>query len=672
MYFKKFYAFSIFLLFSALWLVVAPIGSGSDDNWHLTMAYCAYGERNGLCQDNEITQNSGVWSKAKGPTQLSTVGTCFRMDYRLSAECNDFKKINLKKSRKYDLSNLPRIKTTRIWSLYSNSKQSISDEINVSFQRKTESIELTAEIKGKDSVDQVTLIQWSNNDKVNPIITILVAPNGGSISFLENGIRKNLLETNFENNDINVLWNESIGSQITSKDSQLIVDSFQNGLVDIWPAYTYGSNNYYKSVGWLASKDVISSAWQMRFFSLALILLVLFQIMYLLDGRSFSTLIFAIILAGMPAGFFLFSTNNPSQWSWISTSFVAAIALFLQQKEKIDHQYIIGSVVFIQALFLASAREDSAISAFVITAGVIFINRVRAKNKNTSVFPFISSFGFAIWNHQNSVGVAIHAGESNLKSILSLLTFDRFAATPGLVASNFGFGGPLNLGGFAWFDIQMPSIVSITLVSVVLMVFFLHTRELRSRSKTIIYGLFIATNLMMLFALISTPDTPPGGFIQPRYILPMVAGVITLALMQNISEKHSLFDSQHNLIVEPRKILRICRDYSPFIIASTISFILIQVRFGNGVRVESNSWLNGVHGYSGSFDFIGKKLLRYEGPDSTFYYSPMFNHWSFFLISTALFVFSIVSTVLIYSSARTVQQMTTFKKSNKLSKFKNS
>jgi hypothetical protein len=647
---KKSYALIVFLLFSSLWVATAPIGSGSDDNYHLTMAYCAYGERTGLCQDNEITADSGVWTKAKGPSQLGSVGTCFRMDYRVSSECNDFKKIDLEKSRKFAPSDVPFNEKRKIWTLSGLDKA--ANQIDVSLLRNGEIISLIADVTSQNASRQETLIVWNLSDNFNPVLTILVAPNGGSISFLENGIRKFLLEEVFANREITVLWNTEIGSNIGKEDVLKITNSQENGLVEIWPAYTYGSNTYYKSLGWLATKDVLSSAWNMRLFSLFLIFLVLIQIMLLLDLKNFTTLLYGIVLVGMPAGLFLFSTNNPSQWSWVSTPFVLAVAFFLLKREKRDLKYYFGIAVFIQSLFLASAREDSAISAFLITVGTILISKVNKSQYLTSGLLLIFSGGFALWNHQNSVGVTVHAGERDLGSIFRLLTFDRLASVPGLIVSNFGAGGPLNLGGFAWFDIQMPSIVYILTTATVFTVFFLKTRELQSWSKFVVYGFVVATFAMMLIALISTPSTPPGGFIQPRYILPMVSGVFVLALMQHNFEFRKSLENQYTLKLHPMEILMVVRDYAPFLIASTISFILVQVRFGNGVRVESHSWLDGVHGYSGSFDFVGEKLLRFEGPNSSFFYSPLINNWSYFLFSTILFTFLLACLVLFYSLTR--------------------
>jgi hypothetical protein len=667
---KKSYALIVFFLFSSLWVATSPIGSGSDDNYHLTMAYCAYGERAGLCQDNEITADSGVWTKAKGPSQLGSVGTCFRMDYRVSSECNDFKKIDLEKSRKFAPSDVPLNEKRKIWTL--SGLDDTANRIDVSLLRNGEIVSLIADVTSQNASRQESLIVWNLNTDFKPVLTILVAPNGGSISFLENGIRKHLLEEIFVNREITVMWNSEVGSNIDKEDVLQISNSQQNGLVEIWPAYTYGSNTYYKSLGWLATKDVLSSAWNMRFFSLFLIFLVLVQIMFLLDLKNFTTLLFGIVLVGMPAGLFLFSTNNPSQWSWVSTPFVVAVAFFLLKREKKDSKYYFGIAVFIQALFLASAREDSAISAFLITVGAILISKVNRSQHFTSGLLLIFSGGFALWNHQNSVGVTVHAGERDLGSILKLLTFDRLASVPGLVVSNFGAGGPLNLGGFAWFDIQMPSIVYVLTTATIFTVFFLKTRELQSWSKLVVYGFVMATFSMMLIALISTPSTPPGGFIQPRYILPMVSGVVVLALMQHNIEFRKSLENQYILKFDPRETLRVVRDYAPFLIASTISFILIQVRFGNGLRVENQSWLDGVHGYSGSFDFVGEKLLRFEGPNSSFFYAPLINSWGYFLLSTILFTFLLACLVLGYSLTRESITVESLGKSKKGKPKKNS
>lgn len=72
------------LLFLGIsWCLASPIGSGSDDNFHLSSIWCSHGIEQGRCE------SSSTGNSLKVPTSIAKAGLCYLNDQELSGSCTN-------------------------------------------------------------------------------------------------------------------------------------------------------------------------------------------------------------------------------------------------------------------------------------------------------------------------------------------------------------------------------------------------------------------------------------------------------------------------------------------------------------------------------------------------------------------------------------------------------
>lgn len=616
---------TLFVFSGLIFAILMPLGVGPDDNWHIAMSYCAWGEKKEICQDNTKTDNTGVWSYALAPKKINELGACFRQNYSLSGYCSE--PLSAPMGTHFKI--LAGEGTIRKKNIYKATQQ-----INRNLFTYALDVECDSECSfflTSSSNESSNLNKFFVERKIvfDEAITIVPSINGGTLNIFfgkEASYNFDLIENGgkFAHE-----YNKELGKVLSPREIEEIkskkINKFE--LDVIWPAYSYYPSTYYKLTGWLATKNVTMSVWNMRFFSLFLLSCVVLVSMLLLRQETFRSVIGILTITGIPMGFFLFGTNNPSLYGWLYATFFAAWAYdFLDNRvNKFNLKFIIALILI---TFLSSVRSDVIIFNLVILSILIVLKR-HYLNIKSVIFGYSLTIAIYFLFSGNSVGINSHANFNFLSNSQSfpLHILVEFVS---VLMGNFGDRGPLNLWGLSWYDIPLPSLVSVTMTSIIAYILF--SSLSRSKDFISVFALILGVLFMCLFlviALITTQENPPGGFIQPRYMLPLFSSV-SLIIYLNYNSNRKRINQNINISGIFIMILIFLSSFSATVISTT--------RFGNGIAVVKEPWLE-FFANNKSFTWVGEQRILYQIPNSDFFYSPILS--SFVIIIMLIFAHSL-------------------------------
>jgi hypothetical protein len=268
----------------------------------------------------------------------------------------------------------------------------------------------------------------------------------------------------------------------------------------------------------------------------------------------------------------------------------------------------------IVVLILSSVRSDVAIYNIVLLVLILFlrIDDLRFRWFSATILSAALTYFLLA---RDTVGMGMHANLTWLGSVGSF-PFHILVEAPAVLMGNFGHRGPLNIWGLSWYDIPIPSFVSIFMIFLLgFLVKFSFTNSSSLRQLTLLAG-FMATYLFLVIALISTRGNPPGGFIQSRYMLPMFTGVLLLALLST-RNKDSDSVRKCGTISTSSSVIWIS-----IFAASFVSLLVSVTRFGNGLAVVSEPWLTNFTS-NPSFSWVAGDRVLYQLPNLKFFYSPV-------------------------------------------------
>ena len=597
-----------FIISGAVFAILMPLGVGPDDNWHITMSYCAYGERDGLCQGNTTPANTGVWSKAYGPLGIDTLGRCFRANYQLNGFCSDPSRAPYGTHFQVNTKSLMFEKTTAI-------NQATYDFEN---QKLFQTLELNCGNVCKASLNvysaggaKVSSISSSIPAQDKIYLTLVPSLNGGSVSMFVNGDGAKGVTLNVPINGAEYAqtWNTNFGKLVSS---DVVKVEKPSGFDDIWPAYSFYPSVYYKLHGWMATDNVESSVWKMRAFNLVLLSIILFFAALVMQAQNLRILLQTLAMSGIPMGWFLFGTNNPSLWAWLYSATFIALAWDLTDKAK-KNNHRPTFILMIVTLILSSVRSDVIIFNIILLS-ILLLMKLGQISYKWFTLAFLSCIFAYVTLASDTVSLGGHA---NLKWIGSSgsFPFHILIEAPAVLMGNFGNRGPLNLWGLSWYDIPIPSIVAVIMAMLLgfIGLFTLLSIPSNLMKVALVLG-FILMNLMLIIALITTKENPPGGFIQSRYMLPMFTGILLLALLALVNTGTS--SKIYSSIVTTTCV------WMAIFTASFVSMLVSVTRFGNGLAVVSEIWLTNFTG-NPSFSWVAGDRVLYQLPNLEYFYSPL-------------------------------------------------
>jgi hypothetical protein len=639
---KKLIQICAFALCSFSWLLLMPLGVGPDDNWNITMNYCAQGDREGLCQDIE-TNTGSVWNRANGPSDISKVGGCFRQNYQLSAMCSD-----LSKAPSGATANQIRSITSEKWiaSLQPlNASGSSADGSHQLFMNcNKEECELNVLLFRNSNVPKKIASSVFSKSRTDLQLTFTQAVNARTLQFWQDDKLLLNFKTNAYKEKAEIVWNDEY-FQVSKFKKPL-----DSSLSTIYPAPTYSPPFYFAAMSWLSTQNVELSVWAMRSLAALVVFFMLIIAAFLTRPKTFRLLLLSLFFTGIPMGFFLFGTNNPSLWAWIGVSVTGALAYDLGFKKLLgayDHMRFVLSFTFVA--ICAASRADSAIYSMLGVFIAVFISSNYKLNTYVRFYTLFITASLSLWVYFNTQSLKIHASTTPGDKLLDS-AFHPILESLGVLFGNFGDRGPLGAWGLSWYDSPNPT--SITYLTVFALI-GLVAISLQHVNRLHFFGtslLIASTTLFLLRGLIATSDNPPGGFIQPRYLLPMLSLTLMFILFsRNTLQPQEDDSASESKIMTPRvtvsaALASLCAT------SFGLSTLVAATRFGNGLEVRRGVWLDGLHSLGESFDFVGVGYLFYRLPEVSTFFSPVLPN--FYFVALLILTSSVLMWFAVFASLR--------------------
>ena len=286
---------------------------------------------------------------------------------------------------------------------------------------------------------------------------------------------------------------------------------------------------FYWSMSWLAGDDLDASIIAMRLLNGGLAVALLALTISVLPRDQRRAPLAGILLTMMPLGLFVLSSVNPSSWTYVSlvTFFVSFVAFLREDVAPLRIRLILISGLSL--LMGAGTRADAGIYIVlaIVLAWMLAFTRSRVTLQNVG-----ASFVFAVASYLFYRGAG-QAGYWNSGSEGSgVSSLGEFASNlvnfPLLVSGVFG------TSGLGWLDTDMPSSVWVVGLTIASAVIFASVPNLSRIHGTALVGAFGALVAVPMYML-TINDTAVGASVQPRYLLPLVALVVAVALYRTDS-----------------------------------------------------------------------------------------------------------------------------------------
>jgi hypothetical protein len=593
-------------------MILMPLGVGPDDNHHITQIYCAYGEREKLCFDNEDTP--GVWDKATGPKKINQLGTCFRHNFAQSAQCSDISDAPEDSHFKVSSSEFdPQKGFQNLWIGKHFGEKYLTlvvYKISLKCEESCSFIFSASDENNKFLIFQQGSIE--SNKKADLVLSILPSLNGGNLEFYNYDKLVQIFKLRDFGGSYSQSWNNSFGEVISNQEFKSKLEPNSLEFDSITTAYEYQPNIVYKLQGWLADTNVTSSAWNMRFFSLLLVTIILIISSFILTKSTFLTTLSVLALTGIPMGISLFGTNNPSLYAWIYAVIFTSLSYEILMKGYKKNRFL--SNIFIVVVFILSAARNDAIIFNICILIFLFIIKFKSIHKINFTCILIFALSVNYYFSQNTVSLGAHANLNWLRTI-RFTPFHILTEFPSVLAGNFGDRGPLNVWGLSWYDVPMPSIVSVITLSIIIFVWVIYLNNCNLYETFFLTLGMCTVFLFLIISLLSTSENPPGGFIQSRYILPYFSSIYLLTTLVSLDLNKD--KGTFRLSAQLKYLI------SALIFTSSFIAIIIAVtRFGNGIAVVEEPWLEFFQTRQ-SYSWVGHNRLLFQVPHLETLFTPI-------------------------------------------------
>jgi hypothetical protein len=295
---------------------------------------------------------------------------------------------------------------------------------------------------------------------------------------------------------------------------------------------------FYWVDGFFAGHDIGNSVVLMRIVNLVLFLTVFTAVYMFLPPGLRRAQVAGALLTAVPLGMFLVPSINPSGWALLSAgTFLVAILGYLTTEDR-RRRITLGALAALTLLIGAGARGDSA-SYAVVAVAAAFILTARA-NKTAlrrlsypAILAAVAGIAFL------SVGQsgAVNPNQSTATHV-SLGRFLRIALdVPALWIGGMGSPAPFNNNlpawpwGLGWMDTAMPSVVWVGAGGAFAAVLFSAIGRLGVRQACAV-GLVAAGAFLVPTYVQVLADSPVGGLVQPRYVLPLLIILAVTAMVR--------------------------------------------------------------------------------------------------------------------------------------------
>lgn len=286
---------------------------------------------------------------------------------------------------------------------------------------------------------------------------------------------------------------------------------------------------YYWVMSNFATLDVAASVVTMRMVNVLGVIVGLLAAVVVAPPRLRALPMLGLIISATPLGSFLIGSTNPSGWAYVAVIvFFSSFTSFLVS-DNASRRIGAAFVAVVSAFVGAGTRADAALYILIAVAAAWILNwgSTRIDKYFAAVVGFVASvcIGFYVTAGQSSI--LLREQESPGFDFGSFVA--NFVGIPSLWA------GALGTWGLGWLDTAMPATVWLVCVSVFFGIVFAslnQIRQARAFAMLLVVGALIAVPLYVL----TRENILIGVGVQPRYLLPLLALFIMVALFPDPEE----------------------------------------------------------------------------------------------------------------------------------------
>lgn len=295
---------------------------------------------------------------------------------------------------------------------------------------------------------------------------------------------------------------------------------------------------FYWAMSWFAGPDVTLSVLLMRLFNAALFVSMAAATFILIEPKWRQPLAVGMAVTIVPLGVFIIPSTNPSSWTLYAPAFVFLLVRSMLRARDRGRVVSLAATVLATLAIASSARSDAAVFT-VFAIALAALTEWRAWFKRPAFYAVAAGSGgislaSLLMGRQTGAAsgglneAATEAGRGSL-ALLARNIIDL----PGLLIGSLG---TWNLG---WLDTPMPSMVWVSMLiafgSVVIaaICFKASLRELWAP------GIAFAMLCAVPLAISQSSASPIGSYVQPRYVLPLLA-LSTITLLTTQSERFDI------------------------------------------------------------------------------------------------------------------------------------
>jgi hypothetical protein len=228
------------------------------------------------------------------------------------------------------------------------------------------------------------------------------------------------------------------------------------------------------------------------------------------------------VVALVPFGMFLIPSTNPSGWA-IASAVILGIALIGYLESSGRRKVGLGTIAALATVIGAGARADAAsYSGLAIVCALAIAFRRERRFLVDAILPLCLAV----------VSILFYFSAGQSRSIASDspynfgLALTNFLHVPSLWTGAFGGWG------LGWLDTAMPPIVWVSVLAAFCLLLSFGLGRRLSRKGIIVTVVFAAVWLVPT-AILTKANMDVGQFVQPRYILPLIVMLGTVALLQD-------------------------------------------------------------------------------------------------------------------------------------------
>jgi hypothetical protein len=295
---------------------------------------------------------------------------------------------------------------------------------------------------------------------------------------------------------------------------------------------------FYWVDGFFVGHDVSTSVITMRIANLVLFVGVFVAVYLLLPTGLRRAQIIGTLLTVVPLGMFLIPSINPSGWAILcAATFLVSVLGYLTSEDR-RRRVALGVLAALALLIGAGARADAAMYAIIaIAVAVILTARSATTPTRRLAYPaalavvaalaFLSAGQSSVVNPDASTASHFSAGRL-VRDALDL---------PSLWAGALGAPAPFNNNlpawawGLGWLDTAMPAVVWVGAGAVYAAVLFTATAGAGVRRMVAVGLVGLAAFLVPAYVQVLS-DSPIGGWVQPRYVLPLLTMLAIVATVR--------------------------------------------------------------------------------------------------------------------------------------------